>query len=62
MSGYITPKNNNGWDPEKDSWDEYKANRFSGQQGIGMPNIQKNARGMCPQTDLPKRTCRCRTW
>jgi hypothetical protein len=61
MSGYIKPKNSNGWDPEKESWDEYKANRFSGQQGIGMANSQKNARGMCPETDLPKRTCRCRT-
>ena len=61
MSGYIKKPNNNSWDPEKESWDEYKANRHLGQAGIGQPNSQTNARGICPDTDLPKRTCRCRT-
>ena len=61
MSGYIKKPNNNAWDPEKESWDEYKANRHSGQSGMGQPNSQTNARGLCPDTDLPKRTCRCRT-
>ena len=61
MSGYISKPNNNPWDPEKESWDEYKANRHSGQSGMGQPNSQTNARGLCPDTDLPKRTCRCRT-
>ena len=61
MAGQISPKRNNGWDPEKESWDEWKARRFEGQMGIGQSNSQKNARGMCPNTDKPKRQCDCRT-
>ena len=34
MSGYISKPNKDGWDPEKESWDEYKANRFSGMSGL----------------------------
>ncbi len=51
MSGYISKPNKDGWDPEKESWDEYKANRFSGMSGTGQPNSQTNAKGLCPNTD-----------
>ena len=61
MSGYISKPNKDGWDPEKESWDEYKANRFSGMSGTGQPNSQTNAKGLCPNTDIAKRTCKCRT-
>tara|TARA_B100000902_G_C27096405_1_gene806494 strand:+ start:396 stop:944 length:549 start_codon:yes stop_codon:yes gene_type:complete len=61
MAGQITPKNNNAWDPENESWDEYKVRRSEGQMGTGQPNSQKNARGLCPNTDKPKRGCDCRT-
>jgi hypothetical protein len=62
MAGYITHKNNkDGWDPEKESYDEYKARRFEGHAGTGQPNSQKNARGICPHTDVEKRKCKCRT-
>ncbi len=33
-----------GWDPEKESWDEYKANRFAGQSGIGDQIVKKMLR------------------
>jgi len=61
MAGTISTKNNNGWDPENESWDEFKARRFEGQMGIGQPNSQKNARGVCPNTGDQKRRCKCRT-
>lgn len=50
-----------GWNPEKESWDEYKANRFAGQSGIGQPNSKKNAAGKCDKTNEEKRKCKCRT-
>lgn len=61
MAGQINKPNNNGWDIENESYDEYKARRFEGQMGLGQPNSQKNARGICPQTDIEKRKCKCRT-
>ena len=41
MAGQITPKNNNAWDPENESWDEYKVRKSEGQMGMGQPNSQK---------------------
>jgi len=61
MSGQINNPMRNGWDPENESWDEYKARRFEGRAGTGQPNSQKNARGECPETGEQKRKCRCRT-
>ncbi len=61
MSGRINTPNNSSWDPSKESWDEFKANRHAGWSGTGQPNSQKNARGLCPNTDVEKRKCRCRT-
>tara|TARA_R100001509_G_scaffold130774_1_gene84162 strand:- start:152 stop:697 length:546 start_codon:yes stop_codon:yes gene_type:complete len=49
------------WDPEKQSWDEYKASRFAGHQGMGQPNSQKNSAGKCNKTGEVKRSCKCRT-
>lgn len=49
------------WDPENESWDEYKATRHAGQQGIGQPNSAKNSAGKCKNTGEIKRKCSCRT-
>jgi hypothetical protein len=49
----------NMWDAEKQSWDEYKATRFAGQQGIGQSNSQKNSHGRCDRTQLIKKDCHC---
>tara|TARA_Y100000361_G_scaffold151503_1_gene169049 strand:+ start:261 stop:809 length:549 start_codon:yes stop_codon:yes gene_type:complete len=61
VAGQVNTPNNNGWDPENESWDEFKARRFEGRAGTGQPNSQKNARGVCPETGEQKRKCRCRT-
>ena len=41
MAGQISPKRNNGWDPEKKVGMNGKLGRFEGQMGMGQPNSQK---------------------
>lgn len=44
MAGSIVPNNRKAWDPENESWDEFKARRHEGQSGTGQRNSQVNAR------------------
>ncbi len=49
------------WNPEKETYQEYKQRRHAGWSGMGQPNSQKNMRGVCPDTKEPKHKCKCRT-
>ena len=49
------------WNPEEQTWQEWKESRFAGYSGMGQPNSKTQMRGECKVTGIQKRKCDCRT-
>ena len=61
MTGMITPNNKDGWDPENETFAEFKSRKTSHSKSISQPNSVIKQRGECKVTGIPKRKCSCRT-
>ena len=49
------------WNPEEQTWQEWKESRFAGYSGMGQPNSKTQMHGECKVTGIQKRKCDCRT-
>ena len=61
MTGMITPNNKDGWDPDNETFAEFKSRKTSHSKSISQPNSVIKQRGECKVTGIPKRKCSCRT-
>jgi len=56
-----SPESQSSWNPEKETFQEYKQRRHAGWSGMGLPNSDKNMAGKCPNSKQIKTKCKCRT-
>tara|TARA_Y100000401_G_C8288787_1_gene207505 strand:+ start:153 stop:671 length:519 start_codon:yes stop_codon:yes gene_type:complete len=44
-----------------ETYAEYKQKKYAGMQGMGQPNSKKRMAGNCPNSNIVKTKCKCRT-